>query len=125
MTAKQKILIVDDNRIIRQLVRLTLASLTEYDLLETDSADQVLPMVLSERPDIIILDVMMPGDLDGFQICRMIKANAELAHCKVILLSARSQADDLQQGKAAGADVYITKPFSPSALVTLIKQFNE
>lgn len=115
-------MIVDDNRIIRQLLRLTFAKLKEFELLETDSAEQALTLVFSERPDIVVLDVMMPGDLDGFQICSMIKSRTDCAHCKIILLSARSQTDDLEQGKAAGADFYITKPFSPAALVDLVKQ---
>lgn len=96
--------------------------MNEFQLFEADSGEQALPLVRKEKPDIIILDVMMPGELNGFQICSMIKSWRDCQHCKIILLSARSQADDLEQGNAAGADFYITKPFSPNHLLSLINQ---
>lgn len=118
----RKILIVDDNRIIRHLLRLTFSDAEKFEIFEADSGEQVLPLVIKEKPEIVILDVMLPGDLDGFQICQMIKNNVQTQLCSVLLLSARTQKHDLEQGKQAGADHYITKPFSPLELMNLIDQ---
>ena len=108
-----KILLVDDNRVIRHLLRLTFADRQLFQVIEADSGEKALPIVLREQPEIIILDVLMPGELNGFQICHMIKSWQDTRHCKIILLSAKSQQDDLEQGRQAGADHYVTKPFSP------------
>lgn len=119
-TSVRKILLVDDNRIIRHLLRLTFADSSLFEVFEADSGEQALPIVLREKPEIIILDVLMPGELDGFQICQMIKSWQDTRHCKIILLSAKSQQDDLAQGRQAGADYYVTKPFSPTELIKLV-----
>lgn len=118
----RKILIVDDNRIILHLLRLTFSDVDKFQVFEADSGEQVLPLVIKERPEIIILDVMLPGDLNGFQICQRIKNNEQTRHCCVVLLSAKTQKHDLEQGKLAGADHYVTKPFSPVELINLIDQ---
>ena len=119
-TSVRKVLLVDDNRIIRHLLRLTFADSSLFEVFEADSGEQALPIVLREKPEIIILDVLMPGELDGFQICQMIKSWQDTRHCKIILLSAKSQQDDLAQGRQAGADYYVTKPFSPTELIKLV-----
>ncbi len=118
--SSRKILIVDDNRIMRHLLKMTFISDTRYQLLEAASGEQCLPIVVRELPDLVLLDVMMPGELDGLGICRMIKSWPDLRHCKVILLSAKTQQEDLDAGKAAGADDYVTKPFSPDKLLKLV-----
>ncbi len=121
-TDKTKILIVDDNRIIRQLIRLTFSTDPEFELLEAENGQQALDLALQERPDYVVLDIMMPGDLNGFQVCEKIKANLDTKETVVILLSARCQQDDFAEGTRVGADHYVTKPFSPTDLINLIKQ---
>ena len=122
VSSARKILLVDDNRVIRHLLRLTFADSLLFQVFEADSGEQALPIVLREKPEIILLDVLMPGELNGFQICHMIKSWQDTRHCKIILLSAKSQQDDLEQGRQAGADHYVTKPFSPTELIRLVTE---
>ena len=117
----RKILIVDDNRIIRHLLRLTFEDSARFQILEADCGDSALALAISERPEIIVLDVMMPGELNGFQVCSLIKSRQDSKHCKVILLSARCQQSDIEQGREAKADQYVTKPFSPKDLLALVE----
>lgn len=117
----RKILIVDDNRIIRHLLRLTFEDSARFKILEADCGDTALTLAMKELPDLIILDVMMPGELNGFQVCNLIKSRSESKDCKVVLLSARCQQSDIEQGREVKADHYVTKPFSPSELLLLVE----
>ncbi len=116
---KIKILLVDDNRIIRHLLKLTFSD-NRFELFEAESSDTALLMIAEQKPDYVILDVMMPGELDGFQICQEVKSWPGTRNCKIILLTARTQQHDFDLGKQAGADFYLTKPFSPTELLSLI-----
>lgn len=115
-----KILIIDDNRIIRHLLKVTFSSNKNIELIETDSADNALSMLFKESPNVIILDIMMPGHLDGLALCRLIKSNHDTNHIKVIILSGKDEDSVRQQAKEAGADFYLTKPFSPAKLLALV-----
>jgi len=112
----KKILIVDDHADIRRLIRMTL-EFESYDIFEAADGRSAVELALANRPDIVLLDVMMPGDLNGLEVCRRLKADATLAGAKVILLSARGQARDREAGLQAGADAYLVKPFSPLHLI--------
>ena len=114
-----KILIVDDNPEMRKLLKLTF-SYSNYQILEAHNGDEALNMILMERPDIILLDIMMPGTIDGIAVCDYIKSST-MKNSHVILLSAKGQQEDIQKGNLAGADFYITKPFSPIALTELVE----
>jgi CheY-like chemotaxis protein len=116
LTEKRKILVVDDNKELRMLISLTL-EFSQCELLEADSAVSGLEMLRTHQPDIILLDVMMPGELDGLGLCRMIRDDESLKHIKIIMLSAKGQQKDVQMGLDAGADDYVVKPFSPSELM--------
>lgn len=116
MTEKRKILVVDDNKELRMLISLTL-EFSQCELLEADSAVSGLEMLRAHQPDIILLDVMMPGEVDGLGLCRMIRDDESLKHIKIIMLSAKGQQKDVQMGLEAGADDYVVKPFSPSELM--------
>ncbi|MBD3634133.1 MAG: response regulator [Methylophaga sp.] len=98
------------------LISLTL-EFSQCELLEADSAVSGLEMLRTHQPDIILLDVMMPGELDGLGLCRMIRDDESLKHIKIIMLSAKGQQKDVQMGLEAGADDYVVKPFSPSELM--------
>jgi len=112
----KKILIVDDHADIRRLIRLTL-EFERYDIVEAADGPSALELAASTRPDVVLLDVMMPGDVDGLEVCRRIKADVALGGAKVIMLSARGQARDREAGLQAGADAYLVKPFSPLQLI--------
>lgn len=112
----KKILIVDDHADIRRLIRLTL-EFERYDIVEAADGPSALALAASTRPDVVLLDVMMPGDVDGLEVCRRIKADVALGGAKVIMLSARGQARDREAGLQAGADAYLVKPFSPLQLI--------
>jgi DNA-binding response OmpR family regulator len=73
------------------------------------------------KPHLMLLDVMMPGLLDGYQVCQRIKQDPALKHIKVIMLTARGQASDLDMGENAGADAYLVKPFSPLELIDRVE----
>jgi two-component system phosphate regulon response regulator PhoB len=115
----QKVLIVDDHDDIRQMIRLTLGG--QYEVLEAPNAVEAEVIVRRDKPAAVVLDVMMPGEIDGYELCRRIKADPELRHIRVILVTARGQSSDLETGKTVGADSYYVKPFSPLALVRDIK----
>lgn len=119
MTAR--ILIVDDQPDIRKLIRLTLQHLDDVEIQEADNGGDGWRLAQDYKPDLILLDVMMPGELDGFQVCTKVKQDPALAsQTKVVLLTARAQKEDEEQGRRAGADAYLTKAFSPLKLLDLI-----
>ncbi|MFO1281369.1 MAG: response regulator [Burkholderiales bacterium] len=115
-----KVLIVEDQADIRKLVRMTLAAIG-CDLVEAADGEAGLHLVSAADPDIVLLDVMMPGSIDGLQLCERIKSDPRTRHKAVVLLTARAQQSDIQAGKTAGADEYLTKPFSPIKLIELVE----
>ena len=112
------ILIADDEPAIVDLVRFTLED-PQVRLLEAPDGAAALECALRERPDVALLDVQMPY-LTGLEVCRRLRALPECAHTRIVLTAA-AQAEDRRRGLAAGADHYLTKPFSPLALLTLIR----
>ena len=116
----KKILVCDDEPYI--LMALTDAVEMEgYECVTAINGKEALQKARETLPDLIMLDIMMPF-MDGFEVCRELKADAATRDIPVIMLTAKSQQIDIQKGKDAGADDYITKPFRPS---TLRKKFNE
>ncbi len=120
----KRILIVEDQPDIRKLIRMTL-EFGEYELLEADNGVDGLNTAIAARPDLVLLDVMMPGELDGFQVCERIKSRPDLKHIKVVMLTARGQQTDLNAGDKAGANAYLTKPFSPLELIDTVERLAE
>lgn len=112
------VLIVEDQPDIRKLIRMTLDA-DAYRIEEAPDGDAALERLRSALPDLMILDVMMPGSLDGIQVCAKVKGEARTARIKVIMLSARGQRADIESGLAAGADAYLVKPFDPIELLDL------
>lgn len=117
---RKRILIVDDHAELRKLVLLTLGP--EYEIREARNGREALDLCRQFGPDVVLLDVMMPGELDGYQVCAAIRADAELAATRVVLLTARGQQSDVAAGSAAGADEYVIKPFSPLALMAMVER---
>ena len=117
----KKILIVEDQPDIRKLIRMTL-EFEDYEIHEAADGAFGLRMASAVGPDLVLLDVMMPGELDGLQVCQRIKSDPKLAGLKVVLLTARGQARDRDAGQLAGADDYLVKPFSPLQLIETIER---
>jgi two-component system phosphate regulon response regulator PhoB len=109
------LLVADDEDGVRALVRMTLEG-ESLEILEAADGEQAVAMAREYHPDVVLLDVMMPGR-SGFDVCRDLKADPSTAGITIILLTARAQNADREEGQAAGADDYFTKPFSPIALL--------
>lgn len=114
-----KILLVDDHSDIRRLIRITLGK--SFDVLEAEDGVTALDIIKRHKPDLVVLDVMMPGEMDGLQVLDAIKAEPQLAGTRVIMVTARGQVRDYDDGMKRGADAYFIKPFSPLQLVAAIK----
>jgi len=112
----KRILIVEDQPDIRKLVRMTL-DFDDCEIHEAGNGVNGLRMAIDLRPDFMLLDIMMPGAMDGLEVCRTIKSMPELASVKVVLLTARGQQRDIHAGHEVGADEYLVKPFSPLELI--------
>jgi CheY-like chemotaxis protein len=115
-----RVLIVDDDKVIQQLIEVNL-ELEGYDTSRASDGEEALGAVKSFRPDLVILDVMMPK-MDGREVCRRIKADAKTKHIPVVFLSARAQDLDVQSGLELGAAAYITKPFDPVDLLQVVER---
>jgi DNA-binding response OmpR family regulator len=111
----RKILVADDEHNIRHILDFSLAA-EGFQVLAASSGDEVVALAALELPDLIILDIMMPGG-DGLEACRRLKADERTSQIPVILLTARNQPVDREAGRSAGADDYVTKPFSPQRLI--------
>ena len=116
----KKILIVEDAPEIRKLVRLTLGR-PDRSITEAVDGASGWQAALRLQPDIVLLDIMMPGDPDGLQLCQRIKSDPQTCHAKVVLVSARGHRNDMVIGRQAGADDYLLKPFSPLRLVEVVE----
>jgi CheY-like chemotaxis protein len=117
----KKILIVDDQMEVRDLVEVTLR-VEDYRILQAKNGKEAVDIAKAEKPDLIIMDVMMPGGIDGLEATRMIKQDPETKDCKVIMLTAKGQETDREQGIEAGAEDYFVKPFSPLDLIKKVEE---
>jgi len=114
------ILLADDEAHLRRLVRMTLEDL-DYALLEAADGAAALRLAREHRPDLLVLDWMMPG-LSGLEVAAAVRSDPRLAGLPIILLTARSQARDLERGRAVDAFAYLTKPFSPLELLRQVER---
>ncbi len=116
------VLIVDDEQHIRLLIEQTLEELLDEDveLYTAADGDEAIAAIAAQHPDLVFLDVMMPGR-SGLDVCRAVRADPELAGAHIVLLTAKGQAQDRDEGLAAGADEFLTKPFDPDALLALAR----
>ena len=117
----KKILIVDDQPEVRELVEVTLFS-DKYSILKAENGEQALEIVARDKPDVILMDVMMPGKIDGLEATRRIKKNLRTKSSYIIMLTAKGQKKDFELGLEAGADDYFVKPFSPLDLIKKVEE---
>ena len=116
---KQKILVVDDEEDILELLKFNL-SREGYQVLCAVSGEQALRLVRSENPDLIMLDLMLPG-IDGLEVTRRLKNDPDTKNLPIVMLTAKGEEADIVTGLELGADDYITKPFSPRILIARIR----
>jgi len=113
------ILIVEDEEDIRELIHFHLYK-NKFEVIEAANGPDALAMAEAEKPELIILDIMIPG-FDGIQVCQKLKSNSETKDIKIIFLSAKGEEEDIVKGLELGADDYISKPFSPKVLMARVK----
>jgi len=116
----KKILIADDHSEVVELVRVTLER-GDYEIVDASNGKEALKRVRLEKPDLVLLDVMMPK-MDGFEVCRKLKKDPQTKEIPIIMLTAKAQEVEKEKGREVGASDYITKPFSPSALLIKIEE---
>ena len=114
-----KVLVVDDEPFICRSLSFVLRK-DNYEVVEARNGEEGLQAIRDHRPDLVFLDVMMPK-LNGFEVTRAVKADPELAAIKIILLTAKGQDSDRATGEEAGADDYMTKPFSPTKILERVR----
>lgn len=114
---------VEDQPDIRKLIRMAL-DFEGWEGHEAEDAPSGVRAAQQLKPDVVVLDVMMPGEYDGLEACRRIKADPALAGVRVVVVSAKGLATDAQAAREAGADEYLFKPFSPLELVDTIERLS-
>lgn len=116
------ILIVDDQPEVRELVSVTL-EIGDYKILMADNGDKALAMAQREHPDLMLLDIQMPGgSIDGIRVCQLLKSEPQTRDIYILMLTAKGQEWDRQQGFDAGVDGYFVKPFSPLDLMMKVEE---
>jgi CheY-like chemotaxis protein len=116
---KRKILIVDDQADIRRLVRFALEE-AGFALFEAPNGPLALQMARALRPDLLILDQVMPGGMDGLEVLQALQADPSLSGTLTLMLTSNQAPRDKQSALAAGANYFLTKPFSPARLLELV-----
>lgn len=118
-----RVLIVDDEQLIHDVVG-TILGLEEFDVQSASDAEEGWTLLQADVPDLIVSDVMMPG-MDGLEFCRRVRDDERFANVPMVLLTVRDHDDDRREAKEAGADAYVTKPFSPLELIATIENLLE
>ena len=116
--ATQKVLLVDDDPDLRSLYRLVLRQ-AGLEVIEAESGKQALSLAQTEKPDLVLLDVMMP-EMDGYEVCRRLRADPQTASLPILLFSAKGTTDDRKTGMLVGANGFVTKSVGPRALLTRV-----
>jgi CheY-like chemotaxis protein len=117
--AVAKVLVCDDEEVLRSLIRATLEA--DFEIVEVTSGDATVEQARAERPDLIVLDMMMPGT-SGLHVLDELRADPELGSIPVLMLTARTQRSDREAALNAGADRFLAKPFSPIELAELVTE---
>ncbi|MFK4037155.1 response regulator transcription factor [Nonomuraea wenchangensis] len=115
-----KVLVVDDDEVIRQLIAVNL-NLEGFEVETATDGQDCLDRVRDIKPDVITLDVMMPH-LDGWSTAEKLRTEPDTSHIRVVLVTARAQDDDRRRGLRIGVDAYLTKPFDPAELIEVVRE---
>lgn len=114
------VLVVDDEPMTRKLLRLMLTR-ADYQVIEASDGYEALKAVSNQAPDVVLLDVMMPG-MNGYTVCSHLRSHKQTANLPVIMLSARGDSEGIQQAMAVGASVFMTKPITPNDLLSQLQK---
>ena len=117
----KRILAIEDHAENRRILRLLLAS-AGYELIEAATGEEGIAMAEKERPDLILMDIQLPG-LDGYEATRRLKANPDLRHIPIIVVTSYALSGDDVKAFVAGCDAYVTKPFVPRDLLAKVREY--
>jgi two-component system cell cycle response regulator DivK len=117
----KRILVVEDQEDNRQIIR-DLLTFTDYEIVEAESGEQALEAVAKQRPDLILMDIQLPG-MDGYEVTRRIKADPALHSIPVFAVTSYALSGEEQKARTAGCDEYVPKPYSPRQLLGKIRQY--
>lgn len=117
----KKILVIDDNDLDREIMKRFLTKAGYLDIIMAQSGQEGVDKARSEKPDLIILDIMLPK-VDGYEVCRMLKFDVKHKDIPVIMCTSRGQESDQRLGQEVGADYYFTKDFDPPQLLAKVKE---
>jgi two-component system cell cycle response regulator DivK len=117
----KRILVIEDQEDNRQIVR-DLVTASGYELIEATTGEEGLEVASRERPDLILMDIQLPG-IDGYEVTRRIKANPKLRKIPIIAVTSYALSGDDKKAFAAGCDSYVTKPYSPRLLLAKIREY--
>jgi CheY-like chemotaxis protein len=118
------VLIVDDDPFIRKLVSTTLEDVSRFDLVEAADGREALEVARTAAPALVLLDIDMP-DVDGYEACRQLRAAPETAEATIVMLTAAAGEEAEREAEDAGADLFLTKPFSPLELLRLVDELGD
>jgi two-component system alkaline phosphatase synthesis response regulator PhoP len=119
--SRGKVLVVDDEEYIQHILNFSFGA-EGFEVITAADGEEAVTIARSEKPDIIVLDIMMPK-MDGYEACRQIKGDPQTHNIPVILLTAKGREVDRKLGAEAGADDYVVKPFSPGRLIERVEGF--
>ena len=117
----KRILVIEDEEDNRRIVRDLLTSVG-YEIIEAVTGEEGVTAAETQRPDLILMDIQLPG-LDGYEATRRIKANLALRHIPIIVVTSYALSGDDVKAFAAGCDAYVSKPFSPRALLAKVREY--
>ncbi len=123
MTRKKSILIVEDEESLLKLESILLIS-KGYEVHGAKNGREAIDFLKTNLPDLILLDIMLP-EMDGFEVCSMIRADGRTKHIPVVMLTAKKSREDMERGEEVGANWYITKPFKSAMVTETVKRFLE
>lgn len=118
--AKKKILLVDDEQALVEMVKMRLEA-NDYEVVTANDGQAALDLARGEKPDLIILDVMLPK-MDGYKVCALLKKDSRYAAIPILMFTAKAQQEDMDIGEEAGANGYLAKPFEPQKLLEKIRE---
>ena len=117
--SRKKILVVDDEKDLANIVKFRLEA-NNYEVIAAYDGNEGLEKARSVKPDLIILDLMLPK-IDGYKVCGLLKKDSRFMRIPIIMFTSKAQEEDIKLGQEVGADAYITKPFEPNILLSKIK----
>ncbi len=114
-----RVLIIEDNRVLREIAKAILLK-ADYEVIEASDGESGLALALSQKPDVVLVDVLLPGAMDGLDVCSGIRGNEATRATPIIVTSCLTQQTDVAAAKLFGADAYLTKPIEKELLLSAI-----